>query len=114
MGTSLKIVIAVGALVCCCILGLMVLFGGPICDLCVGIMLWWAQHTPFSYGMINVLLFIIIQPLAIVLFYVMTVMVARTTNRKTAMKLKRAATVIFVVLLVFGVGMVIIPLPFVI
>lgn len=36
--------------------------GNEICDYCIEIMEWWSKNTPLTYGEINVLLFIIIQP----------------------------------------------------
>ena len=41
----------------------MVFTGNEICDICIKIMVWWSKHGPLNYGEINVLLFIIIQPL---------------------------------------------------
>ena len=40
-----------------------------ICDFCVELMIWWSHHLPISYGAINVLMFIIIQPLMILFFF---------------------------------------------
>lgn len=37
--------------------------GNEICDICIKRMSWWSKHGPLNYGEINVLLFIIIQPL---------------------------------------------------
>ena len=36
--------------------------GNEICDYCIEIMEWWSKNTPLSYGEINVLLFVFIQP----------------------------------------------------
>ncbi len=36
--------------------------GNELCDICIEIMEWWSNNTPLTYGEINVLLFIIIQP----------------------------------------------------
>lgn len=37
--------------------------GDTLCDICIEIMVWWSKNTPLTYGEINVLLFIIIQPI---------------------------------------------------
>ena len=34
-----------------------------ICGVCIGIMKWWSAYTGISYGTINVVLFIILNPL---------------------------------------------------
>lgn len=36
--------------------------GNEICDICIDIIKWWSDNTFLSYGDINILLFIIIQP----------------------------------------------------
>lgn len=51
------------------------------CNVCIGIMEWWANHTPLSYGEINILLFVIIQPLLIVLFIATTIYNSYRHNR---------------------------------
>ena len=44
-----------------------------ICKYCIDILMWWTKNSSFSYGEINVWLFIIIQPLLISIFIATTV-----------------------------------------
>ena len=39
--------------------------GNELCDICIDIMQWWSNNTTLTYGEINVLLFIIIQPILV-------------------------------------------------
>ena len=39
--------------------------GNELCDICIEIIKWWSDNTFLTYGEINVLLFIIIQPILV-------------------------------------------------
>ncbi len=49
------------------------LTGDLICDMCIFAMQYLSEITTISYGTINVLFFIILQPLAILCFFISTI-----------------------------------------
>lgn len=54
--------------------------GNEFCDFCIDIIAWWGNNTPLSYGAINVLLFVVIQPFLIFLFFVTTIIAAKASS----------------------------------
>lgn len=74
--------------------------GNSFCDFCIDVMVWWSRHIPLSYGAINVLLFIVIEPLLICFYFVTSVWTALTKNDKTKKALLIAAIVVFVLFIV--------------
>ena len=83
--------------------------GNNLCDMCIDIMVWWSRHLPLSYGEINILLFVILQPALILMFFV-TTLLAASKNQKI-----KKATVVFsifaiFVLILFAIALVAIPI----
>lgn len=48
-------------------------YGNMICTLCIGIMQCGSSYYGISYGLLNVLLFVIFQPLSILFFFISSV-----------------------------------------
>lgn len=46
--------------------------GDQFCDICIYVMQYLSEVTGISYGLINILFFIILQPLAIFCFFIST------------------------------------------
>lgn len=72
-------------------------------------MLYWAKVTPFTYGEINVWLFIILEPLLIVLFIGTTVFNYKSNNDKLKRSITIFAKITLVVLIVLTVFLVCFP-----
>ena len=83
--------------------------GNYYCDFCIKIMEWWSRNTPLSYGAINILLFVIIQPLLICFFFTTTVIMLRLKKEKTRKLLRNVSVIIFLCFLVCGILSVAIP-----
>lgn len=83
--------------------------GNNLCDMCIDIMVWWSRHLPLSYGEINILLFVILQPALIFMFFVTTLLAASKNQ-----KVKRATIVFSIfamfILTLFAVALVAIPI----
>lgn len=56
--------------------------GNEICDFCINVIEWWSKNTTFSYGEINVILFIVVQPTLILLFAITTIIASITKSKK--------------------------------
>lgn len=84
--------------------------GNELCDLCIKIMEWWSRNTPLSYGTINVLMFIIIQPLLILYFFVNNVLMICLKNNKFRKALFAISVIVFVLTIVTGAVLVFVPL----
>ena len=74
--------------------------GNELCDLCIDIMAWWANNTPLSYGAINVLLFVILQPLLILLFFTTTIVAVRSRSDRVKSAIKVSSIVLMAILIV--------------
>lgn len=64
------------------------LFGTQLCDFCITAMKYGCAVLGISYGLLNILLFVIIQPLCILLFAVAAIMYMNF--KKSESKVKRA------------------------
>ena len=84
--------------------------GDALCDFCILIMRWWANHSPFTYGEINVLLFIIIQLLLIALFVGTTIYNGFTKNTTRRKSIGIATIVMLAVLVITTVVLLLVPL----
>ena len=80
-----------------------------ICKYCIDILVWWEKNSAFSYGEINVWLFIILQPLLISIFIATTVFNCYSKNEKIKKIIAKISIVAFVVLVVFTLLLVGIP-----
>ena len=72
--------------------------GTELCDLCIDIMKWWAHKTGISYGLINILLFVVIHPL----ITIFATAVAMVNNYSINKKLKNVLTLILFFIVVLG------------
>lgn len=59
-----------------------------LCNYCIEIMHWWADHSFLTYGQINIILFVILQPLLIIYGCWATYKCATTRSEKTKKTLK--------------------------
>ena len=84
-------------------------FFNVICNICIDIMLYWEKVTPFTYGEINVFLFIILEPLLIMLFIGTTVFNYKSNNDKLKKSISIFAMITLVVLIVLTVFFVCFP-----
>ena len=76
--------------------------GNELCDFCIDIMEWWGNNTPLSYGAINVLLFVVVQPLLIILFFTTTLIAVWSKSLKVR-KWIAVFSILLMLLLVIGV-----------
>ncbi len=72
-----------------------------ICNYCIRILWWWAKNSPFSYGELNVWLFIIIQPMLIMAFMFTTILGCLTKSNRV----KRVLIVITIATFILFVAM---------
>ncbi len=84
--------------------------GNCFCDFCIDCMVWWSRHTPLSYGAINVLLFVVIEPLLVCFYMVTTIWTALTRNHRTKKALLIAAVSVFVLFILGTLALVCVPL----
>ena len=81
-----------------------------ICNYCIRTLVWWEKNSPFSYGELNVWIFIIIQPLLIVAFMFTTVLNAFTKSNR----IKRVSVIVtiamLILLIVFTLLLLLIPI----
>ena len=75
--------------------------GDEICDFCIDVIAWWSNNSPLSYGELNVLLFIILQPLLIIA-YCITTIVASVTKSKKLKKYLFVFGIIGIIILIVG------------
>lgn len=79
------------------------------CAACIDIMKWWANNTPLTYGEINILLFVIIQPLLILLFIATTIYNSYRQNR-TSRLFRILAIAVLIVSVVATITLLLIPM----
>lgn len=80
-----------------------------ICDICIKILEWWSNKTPLSYATINVLLFIILQPLLIIFYFVTTLIALKLKTKKAKVILAVISIILFVLMVVFTFLLVFLP-----
>lgn len=78
-------------------------FFNVICNICIDIMLYWEKVTPFTYGEINVWLFIILEPLLIMLFIGTTIFNYKSNNNRLKKFISTFAKITLVVLIVLTI-----------
>lgn len=74
--------------------------GNYICDLCIDIMRWWSNNTSMSYGLINVILFIILNPLLTFIFFIFVMI---STNKNVDINIKKIIKIISIVLFLMSI-----------
>lgn len=81
-----------------------------ICWKCIELLTWWSKNSPFSYEEINVILFIIIQPIMIIAFFGTTLYQRYSHNEKGKKYVMIGATSLFVVGALIGIASFLVPL----
>ena len=81
-----------------------------LCQLCIAIMKWWSNNSGISYGTINILLFVILNPLLTIIVTVVAVINSVSKNKK--LKIILTSSLVFVLILgvVFAAYLVLIPI----
>lgn len=79
--------------------------GSALCDFCIDVMKWWAAHTPLTYGDINVLLFIVLNPLLTLTFMITTLVLAVARVGAKTRRVLVCGTVVTLVLSILFVGL---------
>jgi len=80
-----------------------------LCNFFIRILNWWAHRSGFGYGEINVLLFLILQPLLILLFMITTVWGCRTASGRMKTALQIFTAVMFAICAAGTIVILIIP-----
>lgn len=83
--------------------------GNEICDICIDIMQWWSNNTGLSYGLINVLLFVVFQPGLILFFFSTTLAGCITKNRRFKKILIIGSIIMLLLLIMFTVVLLLLP-----
>lgn len=81
-----------------------------LCWQCIGFLRWWSDNSPFSYEEINVVLFILIQPIMILVFFGTTLYQRFSKNEKGRKIVMIGATTLFVVGALIGLASFLVPL----
>ena len=81
-----------------------------ICGVCIGIMKWWSAYTGISYGTINVVLFIILNPLYTLLASVIAIINAFSKSKRLKLVLSAVLILMLVLAATFVFYFVTIPL----
>ena len=76
--------------------------GTNICNLCIEIMEIWANELGISYGLLNVLLFIVLQPLLILIFWGTTIYCSISKNEKIK-RIIRISSIVTMIIISIGV-----------
>ena len=82
--------------------------GNYICNVCINIMEAMSTASGISYGLINILLFVILQPLAILSFMLSTLLYIKYHN--TEKSIYKIITIMFVMLGFVCIFAVVLPL----
>ena len=75
-------------------------WGTEVCQICIEFMQIMAKDCHLSYGFINVLLFIIIQPLCIILYAISAVLGIKNNNNKIIMYFSRTCFFVSTILVI--------------
>lgn len=81
-----------------------------LCQLCVDIMKWWSNNSGISYGTINILLFVILNPLLTIIATIVAIINSISKNKK--LKIILTSSLVFILILgtVFVAYLVLIPI----
>lgn len=81
-----------------------------LCRLCIDIMKWWSNNSGISYGTINILLFVILNPLLTIIATIVAIINSISKNKK--LKVILTSSLVFVLILgaVFAAYLVLIPI----
>lgn len=81
-----------------------------LCRLCIDIMKWWSNNSGISYGTINILLFVILNPLLTIIATIVAIINSISKNKK--LKVILTSSLVFVLILgaVFVAYLVLIPI----
>lgn len=81
-----------------------------LCQLCIDIMKWWSNNSGISYGTINILLFVILNPFLTIIATIIAIVNSISKNKK--LKVILTSSLVFVLILgaVFIAYLVLIPI----
>lgn len=80
------------------------------CQLCIDIMKWWSNNSNISYGTINVLLFVILNPLLTIIATIIAVINSISKNKKLKVVLTSSLVFMLILGVVFVTYLVLIPI----
>jgi hypothetical protein len=81
-----------------------------LCQLCIDIMKWWSNNSNISYGTINVLLFVILNPLLTIIATIIAVINSISKNKKLKVVLTSSLVFMLILGVVFVTYLVLIPI----
>lgn len=81
-----------------------------LCRLCIDIMKWWSNNSGISYGTINILLFVILNPLLTIIATIVAIINSVSKNKKLKVILTSSLVFILILGAMFVVYLVLIPI----
>lgn len=81
-----------------------------LCDFCIDCMYWWANNSCLTYEEINILLFVIIQPLLIIIGFVFAIVSTNTNNQKIKKYIKRISIIILILCFILSILLILLPI----
>lgn len=81
-----------------------------LCQLCIDIMKWWSNNSGISYGTINILLFVILNPLLTIIATIVAIINSISKNKKLKVILTSSLVFILILVVVFVAYLVLIPI----
>lgn len=76
------------------------------------IMRWWGDNSPLSYGQVNVLLFLVIEPLLIFSFFMLGMKALKTKDKSTKSVIE-VGSILLIMFLVVATIIFLIGIPFI-
>lgn len=81
-----------------------------LCRLCIDIMKWWSNNSGISYGTINILLFVILNPLLTIIATIVAIVNSISKNKKLKVILTSSLVFVLILGVVFAAYLVLIPI----
>lgn len=81
-----------------------------LCQLCIDIMKWWSNNSGISYGTINILLFVILNPLLTIIATIVAIVNSISKNKKLKVILTSSLVFVLILGVVFAAYLVLIPI----
>jgi len=85
-------------------------FFNSICNACIELLVWWSKNSSFTYSEINVWLFIILQPLLIILFAAATVFNCYSANNRFKTIIAKSSIATIILLVILTIILIVIPI----
>lgn len=80
-----------------------------LCDFFIVILQEWAGHSYYNYAAINIILFIILEPILIMTFMATTLIGCKTKNEKLKKRLSWFTYISFILCVLLTLALIIIP-----